>query len=266
MNRIAHALARRRDAGEKALMPFVTAGYPSIDHTRAILRALDGAGAAVCELGIPFSDPVADGPVIQASMTDALAAGARPAGVFDMLRAIRDELTLGVVAMVSYSIVHRIGIDAFVQQAAHAGIDGLIFPDLPLEEAAEVCGPVAGAGLTCSLLVAPTTPADRARRIAAASSGFIYAVARTGITGESNALPEGLAERVAVLREASDLPVAVGFGISRPEHVAAVVAHADAAIVGSAIVRRITDHRDQGPDLLARTVADFVRELAAGLA
>ena len=265
MSRIESIFAERRAAGGKALMPFVTAGYPSLDATRAILKAIARNGGAICELGIPFSDPIADGPVIQASMTEALRAGTRPAAVLEMVRGVRDELSIGVVAMVSYSIVYRMGIEAFVDRSRQAGIDGFIFPDLPLEEADATGRIVRDAGLTSTLLIAPTTPPDRAEKIARACSGFVYVVARTGITGEREDAPEGLADRVAQIRRVTDTPIAVGFGIGRPEHVAAVVEHADAAIVGSAIVRKITEHRDASPDRVADAVGRFVAHLATGL-
>ncbi len=265
MNRIETIFAELRRENRKALMPFVTAGYPSMAATQAILPAMQAGGASICEVGFAFSDPIADGPVISASMTDALAAGATPDGVFDTLQALRDRVSIGLVAMVSYSIVHRMGVDVFIARAKAAGVEGFIFPDLPLEESEAVAGPVRDAGLTSSLLVAPTSSPQRARQIAAACSGFVYAVARTGITGESEAAPQGLAERVALLREATDLPIAVGFGISRPEHVAAVVEHADAAIVGSALVRQISQVRDQPPAQIAAHVQRFIAELCQGL-
>jgi tryptophan synthase alpha chain len=266
MNRIESIFGVLRAEGRKALMPFVTAGYPSLEATGAVLEQIDAAGASICEVGFPFSDPIADGPVISASMTDALGAGVTPGGVFEMVRERRERLSLGLVAMVSCSIVYRMGVSTFVEQARQAGFDGFIFPDLPLEEAGPVGDVVRDAGLSGSLLVAPTTPADRARRIAAACSGFVYIVARTGITGESEAAPVGLGERIAGLRQATDLPLAVGFGISAAEHVRAVVAQADAAIVGSALVRRITECRDQPAEQIGLSVGQFVRDLAAGLA
>jgi tryptophan synthase alpha chain len=265
MNRIERIFQQRRAAGHKTLMPFLTAGYPSIEATEAMLPAIERAGASIVEVGFPFSDPIADGPVIQSSMAAALGAGATAEQVLAMVGRVRSRVDLGMVAMVSFSIVYRLGVERFIGEAAGAGIDGFIFPDLPLEEAEALRGPVHEAGLTCSLLVAPTTPTERAKRIAAASSGFVYAVARTGITGESEAAPEGLAERMAVLREATDLPIAVGFGISRPEHVASVVEHADAAIVGSALVRQISEQRDAGPEKLAEHVGGYVAELVGGL-
>jgi len=266
MSRIERIFDQLHADGRKGLMPFVTAGFPDMDATGAILPAVEKAGASIVELGFPFSDPIADGPVIQSSMTDALASGATPESIFRAVADVRERLSIGLVAMVSYSIVYRIGVERFIDTAAAAGLDGFIFPDLPLEEAGALREPVHAAGLTCSLLVAPTTPADRAKRIAEASSGFVYVVARTGITGEQDKAPEGLGDRVAVLREATDLPIAVGFGISRPEHVAAVVEHADAAIVGSALVRRIGEHRDRPPAEIAERVGAYVRELTEGLA
>jgi len=265
MSRIDSIFQSLRDADRKALMPFVTAGYPSLDATRAILPAIEQAGGSICEIGFPFSDPIADGPVISASMTDALATGTTPGKVLDVIRDVRDQTNLGLVAMVSYSIVYRIGLPAFVERAKAAGVDGFIFPDLPIEEAESTAAIVRDAGLTSSLLIAPTTPPDRAQRIAKLCSGFVYVVARTGITGEREDAPEGLAERVAQLRNVTDLPIAVGFGIGKPQHVAAVVEHADAAIVGSALVRKITQHRDASPQTIAAEVGKFVADLATGL-
>jgi tryptophan synthase alpha chain len=265
MNRIDQIFTELRQRGRRALMPFLTAGYPNLQTTADLLRAIDSTGASICELGIPFSDPIADGPVIQASMTRALEGGVDCAGLLEMVSSIRQQVRLGLVAMVSYSIVYRLGVQPFIDRAREAGFDGFIFPDLPLEEAEHVAAPVRDAGMTNTLLIAPTTPDDRARKIAAACSGFVYMVARTGITGERDRVPDNLARRVAQLREVTDLPIAVGFGISRPEHVRAVTEVADAAIVGSAVVKRITDHLDDPPEQLVAEVGDFVGELAGGL-
>lgn len=265
MNRIDAIFQDLRSRDARALMPFVTAGYPDLATTAALLPAIDRGGASICELGIPFSDPIADGPVIQSSMSRALEAGVHPADVFEMVRSLRPKLTMGLVAMVSYSIVYRQGVERFVGEAAEAGFDGFIFPDLPVEEAPAVARLVAEAELTSSLLIAPTTPDDRAQRIARASSGFIYMLARTGITGARSDLPAGLDERVARLRGVSELPVAIGFGISKPEHVRAVTTVADAAIVGSALVREIGQRAGVSPSELAGHVESFVAELAGGL-
>lgn len=265
MNRIDRIFEDLRQRGGKALMPFVTAGDPDLATTARLLPALEQAGASVVELGIPFSDPVADGPVIQESMKRALDKGVRVRQVFEMVAQVRAQVSLGLVAMVSYSIVHRIGSETFVREAAQAGLDGFIFPDLPLEEAPTVAAQVREAGLILSMLVAPTTPIERAERIAKASSGFVYVVSRPGITGESAALPPELPERIERLRAATDLPVAVGFGISTREQVAEVVRVADAAIVGSAMVRRIGEYAEEPSERIVEHVAAFTRELAAGL-
>ncbi len=246
-------------------MPFITAGYPSLQATAALLPAIEAAGARVCELGIPFSDPIADGPVIQASMSRALEHGVNPDSIFQTVASVRDRVGMGLVCMVSYSIVYRMGERHFYQRAAEAGFDGLIIPDLALEEAESARRMAEQAGLTFSLLIAPTTPDERAGRIARACSGFVYMVARTGITGAQDKAPEGLAERVTAVRQVTDLPVAVGFGVSAAEHVRAVVEHADAAIVGSALVRRIGEHFDEPPERIAEAAGRFVSELATGL-
>ncbi len=269
---IFHTLRSNRRA---ALMPFICAGRPSLAETPRILAAVQSAGAAIVEIGIPFSDPIADGPVIAAAMHLALESGVTPPGVFRAVAEARAQgVTLGLVAMVSVSIVHRIGTRQFVQNANESGFDGFIFPDVPLEEAEPLLAPVRDAGLTASLLVAPTTSPARAEKIAKASTGFVYLLARTGITGEhasggsgSPALragspTSGLAPRIAQLRTVTDLPIAVGFGISTPDHVRAVIdAGADAAIVGSALVRRIEETAASGGDVPG-AVTGFVRALA----
>lgn len=265
MNRLEQIFTELRTGDRKALMPFVTAGYPALPATAAMLPAIEAAGASVCELGIPFSDPIADGPVIQASMTRALEGGISLDAIFQTVASVRDRVNMGLVCMVSYSIVYRIGTKAFYKRAAEAGFDGMIIPDLALEEAESERSAAAEQGLTLSMLIAPTTPGDRARRIARACSGFVYMVARTGITGAQDRAPEGLAERVAAIRDVTDLPIAVGFGISAAEHVRAVVKHADAAIVGSALVKRIGEHLDETPEQIADAAGQFVRELATGL-
>ena len=241
-------------------MPFLTAGDPDLQTTEALIQAAERAGASVCEIGIPFSDPVADGPVIQASMTRALDAGLRVQQVFEMVRRVRPKVSLGLVAMVSYSIVHRMGLETFVHAARDAGFDGFIFPDLPLEESADARQAVEDAGLILSMLIAPTTPIERAQKIAAASSGFAYVVSRSGITGARSELPPDLPDRLAKLREVTDLPMAVGFGISSADQVRAVVRIADAAIVGSALVDCVHQH--------CGAVAEaelFIQSLATGL-
>jgi len=265
MNRIDRIFEQLRQADGRALMPFLTVGDPDLATTAELLKAIQDAGASICELGFPFSDPIADGPVIQASMTHALACEIQVGEIFDQVARIRSELSMGLVAMVSYSIVYRIGPAAFVRDAAAAGFDGVIVPDLPLEESGALRAMLDEAQLTCSFLISPTTPIDRARRLAQACSGFVYLLARAGVTGERNEPPEQLTERIRRLRPATDLPIAVGFGVSTAEHVRQVVQVADAAIVGSAIMRRISEWRDEGPDQVVRHVGRFVKDLVGGL-
>ena len=246
-------------------MPFITAGDPDLATTAALLPELEKAGASIVELGIAFSDPVADGPVIQASMKYVLDQQTRVRQVLDMVASVRPHVDLGLVAMVSYSIVHRVGLRKFIADAKDAGLDGFIFPDLPLEEADETVKAVREAGMIMSMLIAPTTPIERAKQIAQASSGFLYLLSRAGTTGERSELPPELPQRIDALRQATDLPIVVGFGVSNSEQVRQVVSVADAAIVGSAIVRRIADNRQQGQDAVVREVGAFAGELASGL-
>lgn len=262
-------LRSRVEAGEKLLAPFVTAGYPDMDATVAILRAIDGLGCGCVEVGIPFSDPVADGPTIQASFTAALDAGLRVDDVFAALGAAAGELTTPRIAMVSYTLAHRRGVERFLADAKAAGFAGVLFPDLPMG-----CEPAVGeaadaAGLANVMLVAPTTAPERRGRIAQASTGFIYYLSVAGITGERKELPPDLADNVAALRsEGGGTPVFVGFGIGRPEQVAQVTAAADGAIVGSAIVKRIAAAVESGASTegIATAISDYVKELCGGLA
>lgn len=259
-----------RAADRKALMPFICGAHPGPGDTARLLPALARAGASVVEVGYPFSDPIADGPVIAAAMHDALAAGATPAAVHAEIAAARAAgATIGVVSMVSMSIVARIGADRFLHDAREAGVDGLIIPDLPLEESDDMARRARDARLTLTLLVGPATDDARAAKIAGLCTGFVYVVARAGTTGDTGgpALDAGaLAGRIGVLRKATALPLAVGFGISTPGHVHAVVheAGADAAIVGSALVRTLCEAAAAKRDLIAEAER-FVHDLAAGL-
>jgi tryptophan synthase alpha chain len=261
VNRIERIFRERRSQGLGTLMPFIVGGHPAPKGTGAILSAVEQAGASIAEIGLPFSDPVADGPVIASAMHTAIAAGVTPTGVLDQIAAARAGTQLGLVAMVSTSIVHRLGgPERFCRLAATAGLDGAIFPDLTLEEAAPYTRACSQSGICCSMLIAPTTPAGRAERLAQASTGFVYLLARAGITGEQSAAPE-IEASVRRVRAITDLPVAVGFGIASAEHVRSVVRHADAAIVGSALVRRLAQ-----PGVDAESAArGFVAELAQGL-
>ena len=255
---------RSRASNRAAVMPFLTGGDPDVGTTGRLIEAMDAVGAGVVEVGIPFSDPIADGPVIQESMSYALGHGTSVSGLMEAVAAVRPRVGLGLVAMVSYSIVYRYGLEAFVERSAAAGFDGFIFPDLSVEEADRTRAVVDRAGLALSLLVAPSTPLERAKRIAAASTGFVYVVARQGITGEQSALPPGLADRLAALRGATDAPLAVGFGVSTPEHAATIGAAADAVIVGSALVRRVAGLRGE-PERAVAEAGAFVGSLVAAV-
>lgn len=250
-------------------MPFICGGHPRPGDTARILPALEKAGASIVEIGFPFSDPIADGPVIAAAMHEVLKLGVTPHTVLAEIKQARANGTkLGIVAMVSISIVHRFGAPRFIAESKAAGIDGFIFPDVPLEEAGDLVARSRDAGLTASLLVAPSTDPARAAKIAAACSGFVYLLARAGITGESGTgvAADQIAARVAMLRNVTDLPIACGFGIATAADVRAVVhqGSADAAIVGSALVRRLSDAALKSADPVA-AAEQFTRELAAGL-
>ena len=267
MNRITAVFQRLRETKRKAFMPFLAAGDPSLDSTAAILKELAERRAAdLVELGLPYSDPIADGPTIQAGYTRALAAGVTPGAILDRLARLRaDGFDLPVCLMTSYSLVYRPGVEEFVARAADAGADGLIVPDLPVDEAGPLAEILAARRLAHVLLVAPTTPPDRLQRILQRSTGFIYCVSVTGITGERKTMPKHLAGYVRRVRKGAKVPVCVGFGISRPEHVAAVAKLADGVIVGSAVVHTIADHAAEPPETIARAVADLCTRLAAPL-
>jgi len=266
-NRLVKVFSELRAAGKKALVPFLTAGHPDLQTTEAILIDLERRGVRVAELGIPFSDPIADGPTIQASYTEALAAGVTSQAVLEMVRRWRaGGAGLALVAMVSYSIVFRCRPEVYLRSAADAGFDGLIIPDLPLEEAGNLEPLAAADGLANVMLIAPTTPPRRRVEIARHSRGFIYFISVAGITGERERLPEDTIRAVGELRRHTDTPVCVGFGISNPQMVAAVCEVADGAIVGSAIVRRISQHRDLPTDQLVAKVGEFVGGLLEPIA
>lgn len=266
-NRIDGALARLAEAKRKGLLPYVTAGLPDLATTERILYALADLGVTAVELGFPYSDPIADGPTIQASYTSALESGIRVSDILAMVARFRKRSELPLLAMLSYSIVYRIGLDRFVQSAAAAGIDGLILPDLSLEEAPQTAERVAKAGLCMPMLVSPVSGADRCKRIAQLSTGFIYYMSVTGITGERKQLPPELVQNVRELREMSGRPVVVGFGISTAEQVRLVCSVADGAIIGSALVRRIMETQTAGgnADAIVKASTDAVREWMTGL-
>jgi tryptophan synthase alpha chain len=269
MSRIAARFAALRAQHRAGLVTFITAGDPDATTSQAILEGLPAAGADLIELGVPFSDPMADGPVIQAASQRALKAGAGLVSTLDMVRRFRrqDDAT-PIILMGYYNPIYAHGVAAFCSEAAAAGVDGLIVVDLPPEEAAELAVPAKAAGMDFVFLTAPTTDEARLPVVLAEASGFIYYVAIAGITGTRSASQDDIAAAVGRLRRHTQLPLAVGFGIKTAEQVAAVAAVADAAVVGSAIVQRLAaglDPAGRAPPGLAADLLAFVRQLAGGV-
>jgi tryptophan synthase alpha chain len=262
---IADTFEKSRVKDGIAFMPFISAGYPSLAVTAAVLPALEQAGADLIEIGIPFSDPVADGPTIQQSYTAALATGVRLKDIFATIAAARPKVSIPLVCMVSYSMVYRQGVENFCRQAKAAGFDAILMPDLPPPEARQVCDIVRAAGLDTVLLVAPTTAPERRGQIAKLCSGFVYYLSVSGITGERTELPKDLADNLRQLRKLTDRPVCVGFGISQPHHVQQLKGHASGAIVGSAIVKHMIANKDNGTEAIVEAVGKYCRDLLAGV-
>lgn len=246
-------------------MPFVTAGDPDLDFTADVLHELAARGSHLIEIGVPYSDPIADGPVIQASYTRALKHHVKLADILAMIGQAAPTITTPLVTMVSYAIVLRHGLAKYVDEVKSAGAAGLIVPDLPVEESGELAGICRAADVSLIQLVTPTTPHERAVRIAAASTGFLYYVSVVGITGERQELPPRLIDDVGWLREQTDLPICIGFGISTPEHVKMLAPVADGLIVGSAVVRRIAECGNRPPADVLRDVGDYCASLIAAL-
>jgi len=254
-----------RKTRRKAFIPFVTAGDPDLKFTAEVLRLLVARGSSICEVGVPYSDPIADGPVIQASYTRALDKNVKLAEILQMLGGLAPELSAPLITMVSYTILYRHGLETYVTEAKAAGVAGAIVPDLPVEEAgplAEICR---REDFSLIQLITPTTPFDRALRIAEKTTGFIYYVSVTGITGERDQLPKELVENVGRLREKTELPICIGFGISRPEHVRMLLPVADGLIVGSAIVRRVAEAATKPRRQTLTEIGEYVTSLLAAL-
>ncbi len=273
-NRLVSTFAELRQAGRRTLVPFITAGFPDRQTTTALLKDFESRGVRVCEVGVPFSDSIADGPVIQDSYTVALAGGIsseKANGIVADYRAAGGSMAL--VAMVSYSIVFRHGVETYLDHAAQAGFDAVLVPDLPLEEAAALGPAAADRNLANVMLVAPTSPPQRRLEIATQSRGFVYYVSVRGITGERDELPEEAILGMADLKKHIETPICVGFGISSPEMVATACEVADGAIVGSAIVKRIGKAADTAGQASRATrtskivaeVGGFISELLAPL-
>ncbi|MBU0611087.1 MAG: tryptophan synthase subunit alpha [Armatimonadetes bacterium] len=263
IDRIHNAFATAKAEHRGALMPYVTAGDPDLAASRGVLEALERAGADLVEFGIPYSDPLADGPVIQQAAQRALAAGTTLAGVLELIAAFRaDGHGLPLVIMTCFNPILQYGPERFATDLAAAGGDGVLITDLPPAESEEWVQTAAAHKLGTVFLVAPTTPPERVHLATEKATGFVYAVARAGVTGAREELPEDLAQLVAGIRARTDLPVAVGFGISTADHVRQVWELADGAIVGSALVKVMAAHA-QSADL-PQVVEEFVRGLRGG--
>jgi len=260
LNRIGDAFRAARKADRAAFIPYVTAGDPSLEHTVSLARALRRAGADILELGVPFSDPIADGPTNQRAAERALASGTTLEGVLEVVRAIRADDDLPVVLFSYSNPVIRYGIDRFALDAAAAGVDGVLFTDVPVEEMGYFESDLKKSDISPILLVTPTSTRDRVKAAARRGRGFLYLVSRTGVTGTRNRLDPELADNIAMVRKVSRLPVAVGFGISTPAQVAEVAALADGVVVGSAIVDRVARHGDSAG--LEDVIQRFVTPLA----
>ncbi len=242
MIKVSHCFESLRDRSECALIPFITAGDPDLQTTAQALQVLDTSGADLIELGVPYSDPLADGPTIQAAATRALRQGVRLDDVLGMLKEVAPKLQAPLILFTYYNPILNRGIKLFLEQIASAGVQGLVVPDLPLEEAESLLKPAAEIGIEVVLLVAPTTPKERIQVIAQQSQGFIYLVSVTGVTGVRSQLESRVQDLLEQMRTVTDKPIGVGFGISQPEQAQQVKNWgADAVIVGSAIVKRLAD-------------------------
>ena len=263
MSRLEGAFARLRARGERALLPYFMAGDPSLADTRRLVIEAARRGADVVELGVPFSDPLADGPVIQRAGTRALAGGATVARVLETVAGLRAEIDVPIVLLTYYNPVLAFGLKAFARTAVDAGVDGAIVADMPPEESDPLGTEATAAGLDLVYMVAPTSTVARVRLIARNSRGFIYVVSLTGVTGERQQLPADMATQIATIRRETAMPVCVGFGISTPAQVATVGRVADGAAVGSAIVRLVESRA--GSPTLVEDVGKFIAELKAPL-
>ncbi|HVB33233.1 MAG TPA: tryptophan synthase subunit alpha [Patescibacteria group bacterium] len=260
--RIGRRFAQLRGAKELGLVAYLTAGDPSLEATGEIVLAAAQAGADVIELGVPFSDPVADGPVIQRASERALRAGTTPECILDLVARLRRFCEVPLVLFSYFNPILQMGIEKFAQRAAQAGADGILATDLTPEEGTEYRRIVRAAGLDTIFLAAPTTPPGRIERIASVSTGFLYLISRTGVTGQRDSLPDDLASLIARARRATSLPLAVGFGLSQPEHLRALVGQVEAAVVGSALVAEI--ERAPSPAAAAQNVAGRIAALKRG--
>ena len=263
MNRIDEKFQALRTANKTGFIAYITAGDPNLQSTPTLVAALEKSGVDIVELGIPFSDPLADGATIQAASGRAIAAGATVAGVLDAIREIRKTSQIPIVLFTYLNPIYIYGFDRFHADASAAGADGLLILDLPPDEAARNAELMKSHGLLSIRLIAPTTPPERMELIAKSAEGFIYYVSREGVTGEQTSLSTDIASQVAEIKKYTTLPVAVGFGISTPDQAAEVARESDAVVVGSAIVRRIGEHG--AAQNLSEKVIEFVKPIAEAI-
>ena len=261
MNRIDKKFADLRAEGKKAFMPFITAGDPSLEITISLILSLDFAGADMIELGVPFSDPVADGPSIQKSSLRALKDGTSLGDVMHMVAKVRTQTQIPIALMTYYNIIFKYGVIRFIQDAVKSGVDGAIIADLPPEEASELISAARKHDFATIFLIAPTSTSERIKLISEASTGFIYCVSLTGVTGARNQISDMLAPTLEQIGKYADKPVAVGFGVSNPDQAREVASMADGVIVGSAIVNIIEANAENTNKLLS-SVAEFALSLA----
>jgi tryptophan synthase alpha chain len=260
MNRIVAKFARLKSAGKKGFIVYIGAGDPNLAATRELALAFDKSGVDVLELGVPFSDPLADGLVNQLAAQRGLESGTTPPKLLGTIAAIRKQSQIPIVLYIYFNLIHKAGLEKFIAAAAKAGVDGLLVLDLPPEESDNYEALIKQAGLCHIYLIAPTTPEDRLELIVKRGSGFIYYISREGVTGMQTSVASNLASQVAKIRAHTNLPVAVGFGISNPAQAKAVASEADGCVVGSAVVNQIAEH-GKSPELVAK-VGAFVKSLA----
>jgi tryptophan synthase alpha chain len=263
MNRIVERFARLRERQQKGLIVYIGAGDPDLEATRRLALGFDQAGVDVLELGVPFSDPLADGLVNQLAAQRGLESGTTPPKVLETVAAIRTESQIPIVLYIYFNLIHRVGLKQYIADAARAGVDGLLVLDLPPEESNGYEALMGGAGLCVIYLVAPTTPDERIELIVKRGTGFVYYVSREGVTGMQTKVSDTIGQMTAKIRRHTSLPIAVGFGISNPEQARLVAASAEAIVVGSAVVNQIAAH-GRSPDLVP-TVAGFVKTLAQAI-
>jgi tryptophan synthase alpha chain len=261
VNRIVDSFARLKRAGQKGFIVYIGAGDPHLEATRELALAFAQAGVDVLELGVPFSDPLADGLVNQLAAQRGLESGTTPPKVLETVAAIRAQSQMPIVLYIYFNLVHRYGLERFIQDAAKAGVDGLLVLDLPPEESGSYETLMERAGLCNIYLVAPTTPDDRIELIVKRGRGFIYYVSREGVTGMQTQVADTIAQMTAKIRAHTDLPIAVGFGISTPDQARKVAQSAEAVVVGSAVVNQIAVHIGR-PAALVPEVTGFVRSLS----